>query len=241
VIGDVHGRADLLAEMFLRIDAGRGNFPTARAIHVFLGDYVDRGPSSREVLDLLIDRGRKYPAVYLKGNHEGFLVDFLKDPEVFLEWRLNGALPTLMSYGLAPSPNPATQECTLLASSLGRILPNQHRRFLDHLRLSFTCGDFFFVHAGVRPKIPLALQREEDLLWIREDFLLYEYPFEKLIVHGHSPVSVPDIRPNRINIDTGAYATGKLTCLVLESDRMQFLMTNPLDLDRRKREIPKKR
>jgi serine/threonine protein phosphatase 1 len=222
-IGDVHGRADLLADVFARIDADRGSFPIMKTIHVFLGDYVDRGPSSRDVIDLLIARGCKYPAIYLKGNHESFLIQFLKDPQVFVEWQPNRALPTLLSYGLVPSPNPDEQERAALASQLDQALPDSHRRFLEGLKLSFSCGDFFFVHAGVRPGIALADQREDDLLWIRDDFLLYEYPFEKVIVHGHSPVIAPDIRRNRIDIDTGAYATGKLTCLVLEGDTIRFI------------------
>jgi serine/threonine protein phosphatase 1 len=102
-------------------------------------------------------------------------------------------------------------------------LPKSHREFLSDLKSSFTCGDFFFVHAGVRPGIPLAKQREEDLLWIRQDFLMSEDDFSKIVVHGHTPVLKPEIRPNRINIDTGAYATGRLTCLKLEDSRIEFI------------------
>lgn len=222
-IGDIHGRADLLAELFGRIDASRAHFPASKALHVFLGDYVDRGPSSRDVIDLLLERGRQYPAIYLKGNHESYLSNFLKNPEVFAEWRLYGGLDTLLSYGLAPSLNPGARERVVLSSDLKRVLPAVHRDFFGSLTVSFTCGDFFFVHAGVRPGIALAKQHEEDLLWIREDFLLHEDAYEKLIVHGHTPVIEPDIRFNRINIDTGAYATGKLTCLALERDEMFFI------------------
>jgi serine/threonine protein phosphatase 1 len=95
-------------------------------------------------------------------------------------------------------------------------LPETHRAFLQALELSFTCGDFLFVHAGVRPLIPIEQQAEDDLLWIREEFLLWEREFEKIVVHGHTPVHEPDIRANRINIDTGAFATGRLTCMVFE-------------------------
>ena len=102
-------------------------------------------------------------------------------------------------------------------------MPESHYRFLTGLPLSFTCGDYFFVHAGVRPGAPLSRQREEDLLWIRDDFLCCEEPFEKVIVHGHTPVMEPEVRKNRINIDTGAYATGRLTCLTLERDEIGFL------------------
>lgn len=222
-IGDIHGRADLLATTFERIDAERADVPIEKTIHVFLGDYVDRGPFSREVLNQLIARGSQFPSVFLKGNHESYLTEFPKNPEIFADWRHYGGLETLLSYGLTPSLVPDGRERAVLAASLNRALPESHRDFLRHLKLSFTCGDFFFVHAGVRPGIPLARQREHDLLWIREDFLLNEERYEKLIVHGHTPVLTPDVRPNRINIDTGAYATGRLTCLVLERDQMRFM------------------
>jgi serine/threonine protein phosphatase 1 len=222
-IGDIHGRADLLSDLFSQIDDDRGNFPKDRAVHVFLGDYVDRGPDSREVIDMLIRRGREYPSAFLWGNHETFLLDFLNDPTVFAEWRQFGGLQTVMSYGLTPSLSPDEQERVALSSSLNRLFPDIHRRFLGSMKLSFTCGDFYFVHAGVRPGIALEHQREEDLLWIREDFLFHEGAFDKFIVHGHTPVKEPDIRFNRINIDTGAYASGKLTCLVLERQEKRFL------------------
>lgn len=140
-----------------------------------------------------------------------------------MDWRHYGGFDTLVSYGLAPSPTPDARERAMLALGLERALPKIHRGFLETLKVSFTCGDFFFAHAGVRPGISLARQREEDLLWIREDFLLHEGAYEKIIIHGHTPVLEPDVRPNRINIDTGAYATGRLTCLVLERDQMQFI------------------
>ena len=224
-IGDIHGRADLLSDLFAQIDADRGNLPNDKAVHVFLGDYVDRGPDSREVIDMLIQRGRQYPSAFLRGNHESFLLNFLKDPAVFVEWRQFGGLPTIMSYGATPSLSPDQQERVALSTSLNRLVPELHRRFIDNKKLSFTSGDFYFVHAGVRPGIPLDRQREEDLLWIREDFLIHEGRFDKIIVHGHTPVKEPDIRLNRINIDTGAYASGKLTCLVLERQQKRFLST----------------
>jgi serine/threonine protein phosphatase 1 len=222
-VGDIHGRADLLADLFARIDARQANFSAGKAIHVFLGDYVDRGPCSRDVLDLLISRRLQYPAVCLKGNHENYLVEFLKNPVVLDEWRQYGGLDTLLSYGLAPSLKPDAPETITLSSDLNRVLPDSHRLFLNSLALSFTCGDFFFVHAGVRPGISLARQAQEDLLSIRDDFLLNEHAYEKVVVHGHTPVVKPEVRSNRVNIDTGAYATGKLTCLVLERDRMSFI------------------
>jgi calcineurin-like phosphoesterase family protein len=221
-IGDVHGRADLLDQLFSGIDADLAMNPIPRAIQVLLGDYVDRGPASREVLDILIERGRRHAMVYLRGNHEVFLEEFLGHPEIFAEWRQFGGIETLLSYGIRPSFNPDASEQKMLASALTSVLPHTHREFLRRLRPSFTCGDFFFVHAGVRPGIPLAHQKDEDLFWIRDDFLRCEEEFDKIIVHGHTPVDDVEFYPNRVNIDTGAYATGRLTCLRIERDIVLF-------------------
>jgi calcineurin-like phosphoesterase family protein len=222
-IGDVHGRADLLAQLFAGIDRDIAAYPAPRAIEVLLGDYIDRGPHSREVLDILIARSRSREMVFLKGNHETYIPDFLRDPAVLGQWRHFGGLETLVSYGVTPSINADEREQRELAAAFARALPESHRRFLANLKGSFACGDYFFAHAGVRPGIPLSQQHEQDLLWIREDFLLHEESFGKIVIHGHTPVSEPDIRPNRINIDTGAYATGWLTCLVLQGEDMTFI------------------
>jgi serine/threonine protein phosphatase 1 len=218
--GDIHGRADLLQKMFTVIDADVARSPAARPIEVYLGDYVDRGPYSRETLDLLIERSRSREIVCLKGNHEAYCLDVLRQPAKLDEWRQIGGLQTLMSYGLQPSLNPDTAEQIELIRALKAVMPSDHVRFLQGLRPSFLCGDFFFVHAGVRPGIPLDEQQEHDLLWIRDEFLDSEEDFGKFIVHGHTPVRVPDIRPNRANIDTGAYATGNLTLLTIQGSSM---------------------
>lgn len=222
-VGDVHGRADLLARLFVAIDTDLARRPPTRCLQVFLGDYIDRGPFSRQVVDLLIARARTHRLVHLKGNHETFPLQFLKAPEVLLDWRLMGGLSTLASYGLAPSANPDQAEMHDLAARFAAVLPASHGTFLTGLKTSYCCGDFFFVHAGVRPGLPLELQREEDLLWIREDFLLHEEDFGKMVVHGHTPVREAEFRDNRINIDTGAFATGNLTCLVIERDDFWLL------------------
>jgi len=222
-IGDIHGRADLLDEVLERIDSDRMINPTSLSIEVYLGDYIDRGPASREVLDRLVARKRTFRGVFLKGNHETYLTNFTSNPALLEDWQRFGGLETLASYGITPSMNANAAEQVRLAAALDRALPKSHREFLSDLKSSFTCGDFFFVHAGVRPGIPLAKQREEDLLWIRQDFLMSEDDFSKIVVHGHTPVLKPEIRPNRINIDTGAYATGRLTCLKLEDSRIDFI------------------
>jgi serine/threonine protein phosphatase 1 len=222
-IGDVHGRADLLQSLLTVIDVDLARSTPERSIQVFLGDYVDRGPDSRAVLDLLIERSKTHETVCLKGNHEIFLLEVLKEPARLQEWRHYGGLLTLVSYGITPTMNPSGEQQVELIEGLKRALPPEHLAFLQQLPSSFTCGDFFFVHAGVKPGVPLERQRDEDMLWIREEFLASEERFSKYIVHGHTPVSVPDIRLNRINIDTGAYATGNLTLLTIQGDSLMAI------------------
>ncbi|WP_305953024.1 metallophosphoesterase family protein [Beijerinckia mobilis] len=222
-VGDIHGRADLLQAMFDRVDADLAQRPIERPIHVFVGDYIDRGPRSAEVIDLLIRRQQTHLTVCLKGNHEVYLCDFLDQPEILHHWAHYGALPTLLSYGLQPSLNPATEEQISLSWELKRRMPREHIAFLSSLPLTFSCGDYFFAHAGVRPGIPLEYQTPDDLLWIRGEFLNYEGSFGKVVVHGHTPMMEAAVHKNRINIDTGAYATGKLTCVVLDRDQQVFI------------------
>jgi serine/threonine protein phosphatase 1 len=216
-VGDIHGRADLLDQTLARVDADLSTYPDCDPLHVFLGDYIDRGPESRAVIDRLIARAETHHTICLKGNHESYMLDFLRNPAVLSEWQHLGGLETMMSYGIKPSINAARAKQIELCRALTVALPGQHLHFLRSLPLSFTCGDFFFTHAGVKPKISLSRQKEEDLLWIRDDFLLSEDDHGKIVVHGHSPVAAPEIRQNRINIDTGAYATGRLTCLIIET------------------------
>jgi serine/threonine protein phosphatase 1 len=161
--------------------------------------------------------------LFLKGNHEECALQFLSNPTAFSEWRNIGGLSTLISYGVVPTRRDDAQSQHKASTAFRQALPDSHRRFIEGLALSFTCGDFFFVHAGARPGTPLQRQSQRDLLWIRDDFLLHEEDFGMIVVHGHTPIYKPDIRSNRINIDTGAYATGRLTCLVLEEDDMRFL------------------
>jgi serine/threonine protein phosphatase 1 len=222
-IGDVHGRADLLREMFSAIDDSLVTHPIDNVVHVLIGDYIDRGPNSREVIDTLIARATRHTMVYLKGNHENYAVQFLADPAVLSEWKQVGGMSTLLSYGLRPTSQDDAKTRQEIAAAFRSALPDSHRRFLQNLPLTYSCGDFFFAHAGVRPGIPLVEQREQDLLWIRDDFLLHEEDFGKIIVHGHTPAKTPDVRPNRINIDTGAFATGRLTCLILQGDEMALI------------------
>jgi serine/threonine protein phosphatase 1 len=222
-IGDIHGRADLLDELLAEIDSHRARHPCGASALVFVGDYVDRGPASREVLDRLVTCVQIHQTVLLKGNHEAYLCEFLRNPAILGDWRQYGGLQTLISYGLKPSLNPSAEEQRELARELANVLPWSHKALLEVLPTSFYSGDFFFAHAGVRPGVPLVDQQEQDLLWIREDFLLCEDDFGKVVVHGHTPVPEVEIHPNRINIDTGAYATGRLSCVTIEDETVDVL------------------
>ena len=222
-IGDIHGRADLLSGLFEHIDNDLKSRPTSEAIQVLLGDYIDRGSGSRQVIEMLIARRQSHNLMLLKGNHEECVLHFLRDPSMLSQWKTIGGLNTVLSYGVTPPRTFDEKSQREVAAAFLESMPETHHRFLQGLALSFCCGDFFFVHAGVRPGIPLQTQSQHDLLWIRDDFLLHEEDFGKIVVHGHTPTQEPEVRPNRINIDTGAYATGRLTCLVLEDDRIGFL------------------
>jgi diadenosine tetraphosphatase ApaH/serine/threonine PP2A family protein phosphatase len=222
-IGDVHGRADLLDRVLTRTAAHIAAHPSVRPLHLLVGDYIDRGPGSREVIDLLIACAQTRETICLRGNHDIFIREFLQNPAALRDWSKIGGLETLMSYGLKPPISADGNVQKELARAFNAVLPDAHLRFLDSLPSSLNCGGYFFAHAGVRPGVPLTQQRDDDLLWIRDDFLLHENDFGKIIVHGHTPVREVDIRHNRINIDTGAYVTGHLSCLVMEGDHVEPL------------------
>jgi serine/threonine protein phosphatase 1 len=223
-IGDVHGCSSLLERLLDLIQSHVAAFPSRRPILVFLGDYIDRGPASCQVIDRLILLQNHQEVIFLKGNHESYLIESLKNPTMLPRWFQYGGLETLQSYGLAPRSHFDLKEQESVASALSLALNRHgHREFFDHLKISFVCEDFYFVHAGVRPGIPLDQQSEEDLLWIRDEFLHHKGEHGKIVVHGHTPVPEAEVCTNRINIDTGAYATGRLTCLIIERDQMKFI------------------
>jgi serine/threonine protein phosphatase 1 len=222
-VGDIHGRADLLAALLRRIDTHRINNPIGTAVEVLLGDYVDRGPSSREVIELLIRRKATCSTVCLKGNHEALLLQVLQNPDVYKKWFDIGGASTLLSYGITPTRQLSGAGLKATLAALNAVMPSTHLEFLTGLPYSYTCGDYFFVHAGVRPGVPLTGQDPRDMMWIRDDFLSSKVNFGKMIVHGHTPVMQPEIWDNRIDIDTGAYATGKLTCLVIDGQGARVL------------------
>ncbi|EJW12938.1 putative serine/threonine protein phosphatase [Rhodovulum sp. PH10] len=222
-VGDVHGRADLLEALFARIDADTAARKAVRPVEIYLGDYIDRGPRSRDVVDLMIARRAARETVQLRGNHETYIVRFLDDPGLLRTWRRFGGLETLLSYGLRPSLNPDDDELAALSAALKEVLPAEHLAFFRALPTKFSLGDFFFVHAGVKPGVPLAAQDDQDLIWIRDPFLMHDGLYEKTVVHGHTPVPEPEVKRNRIDIDTGAFATGRLTCLVIEGQTLAWL------------------
>jgi len=230
-VGDIHGRLDLLDEMLEMIEQDGASREPARTMLVFLGDYVDRGGDSKDVVNRLITgRPEDVDAVFLKGNHEDLLLSFLDEPISGLNWLHNGGETTLMSYGLnAGAINDAIwvgQAGLIEAAALFRsLLPDDHLRFYQSLRLSYRAGDYFFAHAGVRPGVALDQQAEDDLIWIRDEFLNYPYDFGAVVVHGHTPARFPQDLHNRIGIDTLAFHTGKLTAVGLEGARRWFLST----------------
>ena len=221
-VGDIHGRADLLIETIARIDDDLHRRPIEHAIEVYLGDYIDRGPHSKTVIDLLAVRLVKNRAVCLRGNHEALMEGFLQDPANLRPWLHVGGMQTLLSYGIYPRRGMIETEIDLYRRFRGAF-PRTHELFLQCLQYSFCCGDFLFVHAGIRPGIPIQRQDFNDLLWIRHEFLDSARDHGKLVVHGHTPVPHPDIRHNRINIDTGAWQTGTLTCIAIEGTKILVL------------------
>lgn len=227
-IGDVHGRLDLLQEIEARIeeDFAAADRPLEPVL-VLLGDYVDRGFESRQVLDHLIERPLAgFPRVLLLGNHDLWLREFLAGAPVGDDWLQFGGDATLVSYGVGLDRSlPEPERLAAARAALLERFPQAHRRFLEELEPAFEFGDYFLCHAGVRPGVPLAAQSETDLLWIREPFLSFSGEFGKIVVHGHTVSEAPVVRHNRIGIDTGACWTGRLTCLVLEGSEYRFLST----------------
>lgn len=226
-IGDIHGRFDLLERMVTEIKGDLDKSRPARTIEIFLGDYVDRGPKSREVMEWLT----KIPPladerICLLGNHEEWLLKALDDHSHMPDWLFNGGGETLKSYGVKAQ---GAGEMMLieLQKAFREALPSEHHVFISALPRMVDLELYLFVHAGVRPGIPLDQQNPEDLVWIREPFLRSEADFGRVVVHGHTPTVRPDVRRNRINIDTGAVFTGRLTCLVLEGATKRFLQTLP--------------
>lgn len=218
-IGDIHGRLDLLDALLSRIESE----DRPGAILIFLGDYVDRGPDTLGVIDRLLRvQSERASAIFLKGNHEAGLLDFLADPDAFDGWLDWGGRETLASYGVE---RPAARRAHELAEDFRRRLPATHLAFLSALSLCANVGDYHFVHAGVRPGVPLDAQDPSDQLWIRSEF--HNMPAalrpDKVIVHGHQPTRRPIDAGWRIGVDTGAVYWGSLTAVMLDGARRRFI------------------
>jgi serine/threonine protein phosphatase 1 len=224
-IGDIHGRADLLTRMFERLEAEprKGDRPP---IVVFLGDYIDRGPESAEVIELLLyKRPEGFEHYYLKGNHEEALLSFIADPNAGKAWLAHGGLQTLGSYGVAPLPTVAAsgKDLARACQTFREKLPDTHLGFFNRLQRYVTFGDYAFVHAGVDPARKLDAQTDQDLFWIRRRFLESTKKSSHVIVHGHTPAKEPYRDRRRVGVDTGAYFSGVLTAARFEDGDVSFL------------------
>ena len=226
-IGDVHGRLDLLSPLLRVIEDDISSVKSdQRPLIIFLGDYIDRGPESRAVVDQVIalKASSSHEIRCLKGNHEQALLNFLDDSAVGPGWLRHGGGATLLSYGVNvrgmgvdPDDWPNVQE------AFRKTVSDEHLEFYQSLELSIEVGGYIFVHAGVRPGVALDRQTEQDLLWIRDSFLRLPVPLERIVVHGHTPSEQPFVDARRIGVDTGAYATGVLSAVRLSDADQRFI------------------
>ena len=224
-IGDIHGRYDLLQQLHQAIIADVKAYQHAVSI-VYIGDYIDRGPHSKQIIDyLLSDPLPNFESIFLLGNHEQVLLDFLHNPENAGTWFNFGGLSTLASYDVKFSGIPQPKQLHDLRLAFQEKIPASHLQFFQQLLPYYEKDGYYFVHAGIRPGIKLKHQRLEDMLWIRDKFLDNQRFHGKVIVHGHSVSDTPVIRPNRIGVDTGAYSSDILSCVVLEGEQQRFLST----------------
>ncbi|WP_048648648.1 metallophosphoesterase family protein [Nitratireductor soli] len=215
-VGDIHGRHDLLAALHARLMEEILHDRPADWRIVYLGDYVDRGANARGVIEHLVNLRERDPRIVaLAGNHDVGFLDFLSNPDPYGLFACNGGFETALSYGVEID---FTSRSAMMPghAKLVRAVPQHHKAFLATLPFSASFGDFFFCHAGIRPGIPLDEQAPDDLVWIRRAFHAFDGLHPKLVVHGHTPVTAPEILPNRVNLDTGAWNTGRLTALRMD-------------------------
>ena len=223
-VGDVHGRLDLLDKMLGLIEADLDQHPARRALLLFLGDIIDRGPSSAQAIERLRSyRHANVRTVFLLGNHEEVLLRILNGERGILDsWLRFGGGECLASYGVDPKTVKALPERDAL-KLIRQSVPEDHRKFIGDWADTLRFGDYLFVHAGIRPSIDLSMQSQSDLRWIRQPFLDDEGDHGFVIVHGHTISQDVVERPNRVGIDTGAYRTGVLTALVLDGENRRFI------------------
>lgn len=226
-VGDIHGERELLNALYEMIEQDAKSILSAggRVIIIHLGDYIDRGSDSRGVVERLTAPLHGCERRFLMGNHEQALLRFLQQPEAGPDWLRYGGAETLASYGVSPALG-GEARMRRLAAELTARMPEAHRAFFEALEPYAAIGDYAFVHAGVMPGAPLERQTLDALLWIREPFLSSSAWHGRVIVHGHTITDTPDDRFNRIGVDTGAYASGVLTCVVLEGAERRFIATS---------------
>lgn len=225
-IGDIHGRADLLRLMLERIETDRGGQPGEI---IFLGDYIDRGPDSRGVIDILLrlDEFTSLSPSFIKGNHEATLLDFVAGEPVGPAWAEFGAIDTLVSYGVRPPRHKTQAEAWIdVRFALRDALPEAHMDFYAALVTSIDRDPYFFAHAGIDPDKPIDQQSEHDLMWIRKRFLGQDRKLSRFVIHGHSARRSPIIGRSRLGIDTGAYSTGRLTAARIGPAGISLLETD---------------
>jgi serine/threonine protein phosphatase 1 len=226
VVGDIHGRLDLLDELLAKIDADLKARPVRKTLLVLVGDLIDRGPHSAQVIERLRTYRRAgVRPIFLLGNHEEVLLRILAgDRSLISSWLRFGGIQCLKSYGVDATVLGALDEAAILAA-IQAAVPRKHVEFLESFLDTCRFGDYLFVHAGIRPGVELERQSQTDLRWIREPFLFDESDHGFTVVHGHTISADVEERSNRIGIDTGAYRTGVLTALVIDGAERRFIDT----------------
>lgn len=229
VIGDVHGRLDLLNQLLEIIEREVDECPPRKLLLVFLGDLIDRGPQSAQVVERLRSyRHKRIRGVFLLGNHEEVVLRILNgDTQPIRSWLRFGGAECLKSYG-ADARRIAQQPDEEALESIRAAIPSEHVEFLNSFVDTCRFGDYLFVHAGIRPGVPIEEQLQSDLRWIREPFLLDDTDHGCVVVHGHTISEEVEERSNRIGIDTGAYRSGILTALVVDGNERWYRTTRPL-------------
>lgn len=225
-IGDIHGRLDLLDQLLFRIEADERARGGARTQLIFLGDLVDRGPDSAGVVQRCLELQQSGRAVrFLMGNHEEVFLKALRGSQEALRFFVKiGGRATILSYGFSEQEYGALDYDDLLPALIERV-PSAHVEFLDSFEDRIAVGDYLFVHAGIRPRVPVEEQTGGDLRWIRNEFLDFRGSHGAIVVHGHTICDEVEERQNRIGIDTGAFASGRLTALGLEGGQRWYLST----------------
>ncbi len=230
-VGDIHGCKELLNVIHNKIIEVSKNKEGEKLL-IYLGDYIDREPDIKGTIQTLIDfQPENFTKVFLLGNHEQMLLDFMagKRNSLYI-WLGNGGLETLESYGIDMNSyidhSMELKDEELIRKKFTRLLPFSHKNFFNQLILNYEWGNYFFVHAGINPDLPIEKQEKETMLWTREkNFFNPKMTCSKIIVHGHTPVEKIEKYPFRINLDTGSFYSGKLSCLKIENGKLSFLNT----------------